>query len=116
MQALAHPCVFPIALRALVALFPLFGVYDGFILMYLATPGCAWGKAPGCRHRSQPNIVDAARGTGPSASLDFGRTRSCILSDPTWIRTLKEFWWFLLKVPPQIDFPILLGLIWALVS
>ena len=31
MQALAHPCVFPIALRALVALFPLFGVYDGFI-------------------------------------------------------------------------------------
>ena len=24
--ALAHPCVFPIALRALVALFPLFGV------------------------------------------------------------------------------------------
>ena len=30
-QALAHPCVFPIALRALVALFPLFGVYDGFI-------------------------------------------------------------------------------------
>ena len=32
MQALAHPCVFPIALRALVALFPLFGVYDGFML------------------------------------------------------------------------------------
>ena len=32
MQALAHPCVFPIALRALVALFPLFGVYDGFIV------------------------------------------------------------------------------------
>ena len=31
MQALAHPCVFPIALRGLVALFPLFGVYDGFI-------------------------------------------------------------------------------------
>ena len=30
-QALAHPCVFPIALRALVALFPLFGVYDGFM-------------------------------------------------------------------------------------
>ena len=29
--ALAHPCVFPIALRALVALFPLFGVPDGFI-------------------------------------------------------------------------------------
>ena len=31
-MALAHPCVFPIALRALVALFPLFGVPDGFIL------------------------------------------------------------------------------------
>ena len=31
MQALAHPCVFPIALRDPVALFPLFGVYDGFI-------------------------------------------------------------------------------------
>ena len=30
-QALAHPCVFPIALRALVALFPLFGVPDCFI-------------------------------------------------------------------------------------
>ena len=30
-MALAHPCVFPIALRALVALFPLFGVPDGFI-------------------------------------------------------------------------------------
>ena len=32
MQALAHPCGFPIALRALVALFPLFGVYDGFMM------------------------------------------------------------------------------------
>ena len=32
-QALAHPCVFPIALRALVALFPLFGVYDGVIAL-----------------------------------------------------------------------------------
>ena len=32
-QALAHPCVFPIALRGLVALFPLFGVYDGFIML-----------------------------------------------------------------------------------
>ena len=31
-QALAHPCVFPIALRALLALFPLVGVYDGFII------------------------------------------------------------------------------------
>ena len=30
-RPLAHPCVFPIALRALVALFPLFGVYDDFI-------------------------------------------------------------------------------------
>ena len=30
-MALAHPCVFPIALGALVALFPLFGVYDGFM-------------------------------------------------------------------------------------
>ena len=35
-QALAHPCVFPIAPRALVALFPLFGVafhfsYNGCI-------------------------------------------------------------------------------------
>ena len=28
-KVLAHPCVFPIALRALVALFLLFGVYDG---------------------------------------------------------------------------------------
>ena len=28
-KALAHPCVFPVALKALVALFPLFGVYDG---------------------------------------------------------------------------------------
>ena len=34
-------------------------------------------------------IVDAARGTGPSASLDFGWTWLCIFSDPTWIRTLK---------------------------
>ena len=30
-QALAYHCVFPIALGALVALFPLFGVYDGFM-------------------------------------------------------------------------------------
>ena len=30
-RPLAPPCVFPTALRALVALFPLFGVYDGFI-------------------------------------------------------------------------------------
>ena len=29
---LAHPCVFPIALRAVLALFPLFGVPDGFII------------------------------------------------------------------------------------
>ena len=47
-QALAHPCVFPIALRGLVALFPLFGVPDGFIesdgfggkLASLRLPGC----------------------------------------------------------------------------
>ena len=31
-QALVHPCVFPIALGALVALFPLFGIPDGFIV------------------------------------------------------------------------------------
>ena len=41
--------MFPIALRALVALFPLFGVYDGFISkIYIIVPGledlhnCAW--------------------------------------------------------------------------
>ena len=43
MQALAHPCVFPIALRALVALFPLFGVPDGFIWEGF---GQVWGGLP----------------------------------------------------------------------
>ena len=38
------------------------------------------------------HIVDAARGTGPSASLDYGWPWLCIFSDPIWIRTLKEFW------------------------
>ena len=32
MQALAHPCVVPIALKALVALFPLFGFPAGFMV------------------------------------------------------------------------------------
>ena len=31
-RPLAHPCVFPIALRDLVALFPLFGVYDDLLV------------------------------------------------------------------------------------
>ena len=44
-QALAHPCVFPIALRALVALFPLFGVYDGFIRV----PNCLLYTSPSPR-------------------------------------------------------------------
>ena len=55
------------------------------------------------------NIVDAARSTGPSASLDFGRTWLYISSDPTWIRILKENWKVLFKVGPHLKFhyPIL---------
>ena len=61
-MALAHPCVFPIALRALVALFPLFGVYDGFIFVRFSSltitaachacavgcpgPPCSWNARP----------------------------------------------------------------------
>ena len=39
MQAVAHPCVFPIALRDLVALFPLFGVPAAVILNFLEEVG-----------------------------------------------------------------------------
>ena len=68
-----------------------------------------WHAVP--RHRTLcHSMVDAARSTGPSASLDYGWTWLCIFSDPTWIRTLAEFWRFLFKVPPQLDFSILLGL------
>ena len=49
-------------------------------------------------------IVDAARSTGPSASLDFGWTWLCIFSDPTLIRILREIWEVLFKVGPHLKF------------
>ena len=49
-------------------------------------------------------IVDAARSTGPSASLDLGWTWLCTFSNPTWIRILKENWKVLFKVDAHIKF------------
>ena len=61
-MALAHPCVFPIALGALVALFPLFGVPDGFIIL---------GNATSHRAASEQNKAVAPLDTACSWSEDY---------------------------------------------
>ena len=53
-MALAHPCVFPIALRALVALFPLFGVPDSFICENLQ---CFCDLEEPCQRRAWTSLL-----------------------------------------------------------